>query len=108
MTKNILRKSNAYPFVGILRSCQHVVYDAVHVGNKTIHANFEQHDNCPTYILSHFWIIVIGQEEKVTDKVIDMRHESLRPPNDKLIDASNRMTPDLRAGVFEKLQELWN
>ena len=55
-----------------------------------------------------FWIIVVGQEEKVTDKVIDMGHESLRPPNDKLIDASNRMTPDLRAGVFEKLQELWN
>ena len=53
-TQNILRKSNAYPFVGILRSCQHVVYDAVHVGNKTIHANFEQHDNCPTYILSHY------------------------------------------------------
>ena len=40
--------------------------------------------------------------------MIDMIHESLRPPNNKLVDASNRMRPDLGAGVFEKLQELWN
>ena len=43
-----------------------------------------------------------------TNEVIDVIHESLRPPNNKLVDASNRMRPDLGAGVFEKLQELWN
>ena len=47
-------------------------------------------------------------ENKITNEVIDVIHESLRPPNNKLVDASNRMRPDLGAGVFEKLQELWN
>lgn len=77
----------------------------IHMRHQSIHSHFQQHHQAATHIFPHFMILVRRQMEQILDECIDVNHQHLRPIDNKLVDASNGMRPNLWDGVFEELQK---
>uniref|UniRef100_A0A182PYF8 Uncharacterized protein n=1 Tax=Anopheles epiroticus TaxID=199890 RepID=A0A182PYF8_9DIPT len=93
-------------FVWVLRTYQHVLYDAVHVRHQPIHAHVQQHYQPAAHVLPHLPIVVRRQVEQALDERVDVHHQGLSAVDNELINASDRVRPDFGTRVAEKLQEL--
>lgn len=47
--------------------------DAVHVGDETVDADFQQHDESPAHILPHFTVLIAGQCKQTLDTKMTIR-----------------------------------
>jgi hypothetical protein len=39
----------------------------MHVRNKSIHSNFQEHHQSTTHVLTHLWIIISGEMEQILE-----------------------------------------
>lgn len=44
--------------------------NVMHMGNKSIHSNFQEHHKSTTHILPHVWIIISCKMEKILEVIM--------------------------------------
>lgn len=47
---------------------RHHLDDAVHVWDKAVNANFQQHDKSPAHVLPHFTVLITSQRKQTLDR----------------------------------------